>query len=53
MAAGLAAQLGARVRLLEKTDGCGKKILISGKARCNLTNIAELKEFIFFKNIWP
>ncbi len=46
MAAGRAAQLGARVLLLEKTDSCGKKILISGKTRCNLTNSAELKDFI-------
>ena len=46
MAAGRAAQLGARVLLLEKTDGCGKKILVSGKTRCNLTNAASLTEFI-------
>ena len=46
MAAGRAAQLGAKVLLLEKTDGCGKKILVSGKTRCNLTNSAELKDFI-------
>ena len=46
MAAGRAAQTGAKVLLLEKTDGCGKKILVSGKTRCNLTNSAELKHFI-------
>ena len=46
MAAGRAAQLGARVLLLEKTDSCGNKILVSGKTRCNLTNAAELKTFI-------
>ena len=46
MAAGRAAQLGAHVLLLEKTDSCGKKILVSGKTRCNLTNAAELKAFI-------
>lgn len=46
MAAGRAAQSGARVLLLEKTDGCGKKILVSGKTRCNLTNTAELRSFI-------
>lgn len=46
MAAGRAAQTGARVLLLEKMDGCGKKILVSGKTRCNLTNSAELKHFI-------
>jgi predicted flavoprotein YhiN len=46
MATGRAAQLGAKVLLLEKTDSCGKKILISGKTRCNLTNSADLKKFI-------
>ena len=46
MAAGRAAELGAKVLLLEKTDSCGKKILVSGKTRCNLTNSAELNNFI-------
>jgi hypothetical protein len=46
MAAGRAAQLGSRVLLLEKTDSCGKKILVSGKTRCKLTNSAELRNFI-------
>jgi hypothetical protein len=46
MAAGKAAESGAKVLLLEKMDGCGKKILVSGKTRCNLTNSAELKNFI-------
>ena len=46
MAAGRAGEVGARVLLLEKTDGCGKKILVSGKTRCNLTNSAELRKFI-------
>lgn len=46
IAAGRAAELGARVTLLEKTDGPGKKILISGKTRCNLTNTRPLDQFI-------
>ena len=46
MAAGRAAECGANVLLIEKTVGCGKKILVSGKTRCNLTNSAELKNFI-------
>ncbi len=46
MAAGRAGEVGARVLLLEKTDGCGKKILVSGKTRCNLSNSAELNKFI-------
>jgi predicted flavoprotein YhiN len=46
MAAGRAAERGAKVLLLEKTDGPGKKILISGKSRCNLTNARDLGDFI-------
>src|SRR4030042_2306071 len=46
MAAGRAAELGADVLLLEKTGSPGKKILISGQARCNLTNSADLESFI-------
>lgn len=46
MAAGRAGELGARILLLEKTDSIGKKILSSGKTRCNLTNSADLKNFI-------
>lgn len=41
MAAGRAAELGARVALLEKNDKLGKKLLITGGGRCNITN-AEL-----------
>jgi hypothetical protein len=37
MAAGRAAEMGARVLLLEKNDKLGKKLLITGKGRCNLT----------------
>ena len=46
MAAGRAAESGAAVLLLEKTEQPGKKILISGKTRCNLTNSKELAGFI-------
>jgi hypothetical protein len=46
MAAGRAAEAGANVLLLEKTERPGKKILISGKTRCNLTNTRELDRFI-------
>jgi hypothetical protein len=45
MAAGRAAEMGAEVLLLEKTDGPGKKILVSGKSRCNLTNARDLRDF--------
>ncbi len=46
LAAGRAAEAGARVLLLEKMDQPGRKILISGKTRCNLTNTRTLPEFI-------
>ncbi|MES2953576.1 MAG: NAD(P)/FAD-dependent oxidoreductase [Patescibacteria group bacterium] len=38
MAAGQAASRGARVVLLEKNDQLGKKLLITGGGRCNVTN---------------
>lgn len=41
MAAGRAAELGAKVLLLEKNPSLGKKLLITGGGRCNVTN-AEL-----------
>ena len=46
MAAGRAAQCGAPVLLLEKTGRLGNKLRITGKGRCNVTNQAELREFI-------
>ncbi len=38
MAAGRAAELGAKVLLLEKNASLGKKLLITGGGRCNVTN---------------
>lgn len=46
MATGQAAELGARTILLEKMNRPGRKLRITGKRRCNLTNIAPLSEFI-------
>ncbi len=46
MAAGQAAFAGARVLLLEKKERVGRKIAISGKGRCNITNAAELETII-------
>lgn len=46
MAAGRAAELGAEVLLLEKTERPGKKILISGNGRCNLSNTCDMETFI-------
>jgi predicted Rossmann fold flavoprotein len=46
MAAGIAAEHGADVLLLEKMKTPARKIRISGKGRCNLSNNAELSDFI-------
>ena len=44
-----AAQNGDEVILIEKNNILGKKILVTGKGRCNITNNIEIGEFI--KNI--
>jgi predicted Rossmann fold flavoprotein len=51
-AAGRAAELGAKVVLVEKNTRPGVKLSITGKGRCNLTNIAPLEDFLghFGKN---
>ena len=49
MAAIKAAENGASVLVLEKMKQPGKKMLITGKGRCNITNTAEIPELI--KNI--
>jgi predicted Rossmann fold flavoprotein len=46
MAAGTAARAGCEVLLLEKNNVLGKKLLITGKGRCNLTNACEIEEVI-------
>lgn len=46
MAAGQAALSGAKTLLLEKKESAGRKLFITGKGRCNLTNIAKQSEFI-------
>lgn len=46
LAAGRAAQLGAEVLLLERMRQTGRKIRISGKGRCNITNSLPVREFI-------
>jgi len=46
MAAIAAGQLGAKVLLLEKNDILGKKMLIAGKGRCNITNDKEIQQLI-------
>lgn len=46
MAAGTAALRGAAVLLLEKMERPGRKLMITGKGRCNLTNIMPMSEFL-------
>ncbi len=46
MAAAEAARAGRSVLLLEKMEKAGRKIRITGKGRCNLTNARPAEEFI-------
>jgi predicted Rossmann fold flavoprotein len=46
MAAVSAAKAGAQVTVLEKMPAIGKKLLITGKGRCNITNIGDLDDFM-------
>ncbi|MDH7486923.1 MAG: NAD(P)/FAD-dependent oxidoreductase [Anaerolineae bacterium] len=46
MAAGQAAAQGASTLLLEKMNRPARKLRITGKGRCNLTNVAALDDFI-------
>ena len=46
MAAGRAAELGVKVVLIEKNETLGKKLLITGKGRCNFThNEFDIRKF--------
>ena len=49
MAAIAAAENGAKVKLFEKNEKLGKKIYITGKGRCNVTNNCEAEDF--FANV--
>lgn len=46
MAAGAAQEAGASVTLYEGTDRLGKKLGITGKGRCNVTNNCTVEEFL-------
>ncbi len=48
-AAYFAAQNGHKVTLLEQNEKLGKKLYITGKGRCNITNASDIEEF--FKNV--
>lgn len=49
MASIAAAENGNKVTLIEKMDSLGKKLLITGKGRCNITSSLDMDDFI--KNI--
>lgn len=49
MAAITAARAGKNVTLLEKNEKIGKKLFITGKGRCNVTNACEVEEL--FSNV--
>ena len=46
MAAIHSAYMGAEVTLFEKNDRLGKKLRITGKGRCNVTNDCDTEEFL-------
>ena len=46
MAAGWAAKNGENVTIIEKNSQPGRKLLITGKGRCNITNSIDIGDFI-------
>lgn len=50
MAAGTAANKGVKVLLLEKMFRPGRKLRITGKGRCNLTNLTTIEDFLTHVN---
>lgn len=46
LCAGVAARRGRRVLVLEKKERCARKLMITGKGRCNVTNNCGLEELI-------
>lgn len=49
LAAISSARAGNKVIILEKMNSCGRKLLITGKGRCNITSGLDMSDFI--KNI--
>ena len=48
LAAAEAAKAGANVTLFDKNEKAGKKLYITGKGRCNVTNMRQPNEFLEF-----
>lgn len=46
LAAGTAAAQGKQVILLEKNEKLGKKLYITGKGRCNITNTGDIEDLL-------
>lgn len=46
MAGGMAALSGAQVTIVEKNARVGRKLMITGKGRCNITNHCSAQQFI-------
>lgn len=46
MAAGTALRAGKNVALLERNDRCARKVMITGKGRCNVTNAVDINGLI-------
>lgn len=46
IASGRLAKRGKKVCLIEKNDFLGKKLRITGKGRCNITNMADVEEMM-------
>lgn len=44
MASVMAARAGHDVEVFEKNEKCGKKVYITGKGRCNLTNAGDIED---------
>ncbi len=51
IAAGTAAETGAKVLLLDSMKRAGRKLLITGKGRCNIANNSEIQNYL--KQIFP
>jgi len=51
LAAGRVAELGGNVLVMEKMRQEGRKLLITGKGRCNITNDSSVADFI--TNVYP
>ena len=52
MAAGVATEYGAEVMMFEHSGRLGKKLAITGKGRCNVTNHCSAEEILLAELIY-